>query len=110
MNLSKKIFQKIVLSVVLATFIFSNTITAYAGVGNYTESSSNLSASSSYETEPMQKSPIAVFLVIAAVWGAGYAVGTIAHHAWDMFITVPTNDGSVALVQYDEDDFSNFDI
>lgn len=108
MNIKKKIFQKTVLSLVVFTFIFSNAVSAYSGVGNYTESSVNLTAST-HETGRLQASPAPALLVIAAAWGAGYAVGTIAHHVWDLFITVPTNDGSLALVQYDKNDFSNFD-
>lgn len=108
MNNKKKIFQKTVLALIVSTFIFSNTVSAYSGVGNYTETSANLTASSQNASR-LQPSPAPALLVIAAVWGAGYAVGTIAHHAWDLFITVPTNDGSLALVQYDKNDFSNFD-
>lgn len=109
MNNKKKIFQKTLLALIAFTFIFSNTVSAYSGVGKYTETSANLTASSQNAPNLQQPSPVPALLVIAAVWGAGYAVGTIAHHVWDLFITVPTNDGSLALIQYDKNDFSNFD-
>lgn len=108
MNFTKKVLQKIVLTVILFTISLSSTVSAYAGVGNYTQSSNNLTASS--ESAPsLQQTPVPALLAIAAAWGAGYAIGTIAHHAWDLFITVPTNDGSIGLVQYNSNDFSNFD-
>lgn len=108
MNNIKKSLQKTILILIACIFIFSHTTNSYAGLGNYTENSTNLSASMQNSSSRIPN-PIGVGLIIAGVYGAGYALGTIAHHVYNSFLFLPTNNENLASTQYDKNDFSKFD-
>lgn len=110
MNFSKKMLQKAAFSFVVFALIFSNTVNIYAGVGNFTKVSNNLQISnvnsvSTSSFPPMMPAAAA----IGVAYAAGFAVGTIAHHAWNSFITMPANNGSIAIAEHRSNDFSKFD-
>lgn len=90
----------------------------YSAVGNYSTNSSNLVVNSNYDlaTANMDqvvglKAAIAVAAgAVALAYETGYALGTIAHHAYDLL-----GGGSqlepamVDFTSYNPSDFSKFD-
>jgi len=92
-------------------FIIPN-MNVYSSVGNYATSSTSLDANNSRSLNIENSQNVAWWVVaaeaIALAYGAGYALGTVAHHAWN---AVGAQQERLALnsIDYNSNDFSKFD-
>ncbi len=97
--------------VLLLAFILSMITTSFAqprivGLGAKATSVQRIGAYSNSEAMGWQ----AVAAAICAAYFAGWVVGTVAHHAWDLVILTEDPElQRLAAVAYDPNDFSSYD-
>jgi hypothetical protein len=103
--------QKGVVAVVLIMLLTIPNLQVYSAVGDYSGTSAALTATDEYSAQTQAAEKVAWWVAaaeaIALAYAAGYVIGTVAHHAYDLLGAQTSI--TVIDASYDPADFSEFD-
>ena len=112
MNNIKNYLKKGALLMSLFMFFIIPNMNVYSSVGNYATWSTSLDANNSRILNIENSQSVAWWVVaaeaIALAYASGYALGTVAHHAWN---AIGPQQETLAFnsIDYNPNDFSKFD-